>query len=105
MMEIIFLVYLLTAASCALLTATAAREKGYNESNWGIAGFLRGPLGLIGMAARPDLRSRKLLRLIAERQGASVEKLSEIDNPPSPPIGEGGALGDFVGSIVGSDKK
>ncbi len=103
MMEIIFLVYLLTAASCALLTATAAREKGYNQSNWGIAGFLLGPLGLIGIAARPDLRSRKLLRLIAESQGASVDKISEIDNPTSPPIGEGGALGDFVGALVRSD--
>ena len=103
-MELLFLVYLITAASCALLTSSAAREKGYNDSNWGIAGFLLGPLALIGMAARPDLRSRKLLRLIAESQGASVEKIRELDTPHNAPVGEGGAFGDFVGSLVANKK-
>ena len=33
------------AASCALFTALAARGKGYNDANWGVVGFVFGPLG------------------------------------------------------------
>ena len=88
------------AASCALFTATAAEGKGYKESSWGVVGLLFGPLGLLAIAACPDLRTRRLLRVIAENQSASGDKLKAFDAPPLEHSNDGGMLGTMVESLL-----
>ena len=97
-----FLVFLWAglAASCALFTATAAEGKGYRASNWGVVGFLFGPLGLLAIAACPDLRTRRLLRVIAENQGDVGDRLKAFDAPPTKYSGDGGMLGEMVESLL-----
>ena len=97
-----FLVFLWAglAASCALFTATAAEGKGYKEANWGVVGFLFGPLGLLAIAACPDLRTRRLLRVIAENQANAGDKLKAFDAPPAKYSGDGGMLGAMVESLL-----
>ena len=104
-MGILLFFWLFTAGSCALFTALAARDKGYNESNWGIGGFVFGPLALLAMAAMPDLRSRRLLRMIVESQGASTESLRDFDYPAPKPVGKGGVFGEIIDSVIRTDGK
>ena len=102
----VFLVFfwLITAAACALFTAVAARGKGYNESNWSVVGFVFGPLGLLAIAACPDLRSRRLLRMIAESQSGAGDKLKAFDAPNPKYSGEGGMLGEMVESLLKTNR-
>jgi len=92
------------AASCALFTACAAQGKGYNESNWGVIGFLFGPLGLLAIAACPDLRTRRLLRLIAESQSGAADKLKAFDSPAAKYAGRGGMFGEMVSSLTKNNR-
>ena len=97
--------WLFTAGSCALFTAFAPRDKGYNESNWGIGGFVFCPLALLAVAAMPDLRTRRLLRMIVESQGASPEALRDFDFPAHKPVGKDGVLGEIIDSVIRTDAK
>ena len=103
-MTLLLFFWLVTAAACALFTAVAARGKGYNESNWSVVGFVFGPLGLLAIAACPDLRSRRLLRMIAESQSGSGDKLKAFDSPTSKYSGEGGMLGEMVESLLKTNR-
>ena len=77
-MGLLLFFWLVTVAACALFTAAAARGKGYNDSSWSVIGFVFGPLGLLAIAACPDLRSRRLLRMIAESQSGAGLSLIHI---------------------------
>ena len=92
------------AASCALFTALAARGKGYNDANWGVVGFIFGPLGLLAIAACPDLRTRRLLRMIAESQGDAGDKLKAFDSSTPKYSGNGGMLGEMVESLLKTNR-
>ena len=103
-MGLLLFFWLVTAAACALFTAAAARGKGYNESPWSVIGFVFGPLGLLAIAACPDLRSRRLLRMIAEGQSGVGEKLKAFDAPTPEYSGKGGMLGEMVESLMKSNR-
>ena len=96
--------WIVTSAACALFTATAARGKGYKESPWSVVGFVFGPLGLLAIAACPDLRTRRLLRIIAEGQGDVGDKLRNFDTPEPKYSGRGGMLGEMVESLLKSNR-
>ena len=99
-MGFLLFLWLFSSAACALFTALAARGKGYKDSSWGIVGFIFGPLGLLAIAACPDLRSRRLLRIIAESQVDVTEKLSRFDAPEPKYSGEGGMVGEMLESLL-----
>ena len=99
-MSVLFFLWLISSAACALFTALAARGKGYKDSSWGIVGFVFGPLGLLAIAACPDLRSRRLLRIIAEAQVDVTEKLDKFDAPEARHSGEGGMVGEMLESLL-----
>ena len=103
-MDFLMFLWVGLAASCALFTALAARGKGYNESNWGIVGFVFGPLGLLAIAACPDLRTRRLLRFIAESQSGAGDKLRAFDSPEPRYSGGGGMFGEMVESLTKTNR-
>ena len=96
--------WIITAAACALITAAAARGKGYKESPWSVVGFVFGPLGLLAIAACPDLRTRRLLRIIGEGQSGVGEKLKNFDSPKPKYSRKGGMLGEMVDSLLKSNR-
>ncbi|AHF64647.1 hypothetical protein Syncc8109_2324 [Synechococcus sp. WH 8109] len=103
-MGLLLFFWLVTSAACALFTAAAARGKGYNDSSWSVIGFVFGPLGLLAIAACPDLRSRRLLRMIAEGQSGAGDKLQAFDSPTPKYSGEGGMLGEMVESLLKTNR-
>jgi len=70
-----FLLVLGLAFVCAGLSGTIAFAKGWESSNWAIAGFFFGPLGLIAAAGLPDRRLRHYLFELSKQQGVASESL------------------------------
>jgi hypothetical protein len=51
---------------------SVAEAKGHDGTAWGFGGFFFGPIGFLASLGLPDLKTRKYLRLIAEKQGADL---------------------------------
>jgi len=60
---------------CAGLSGTIASAKGWESSNWSVAGFFFGPLGLIAAAGLPDRRLRHYLFELSKQQGVASDSL------------------------------
>ena len=69
-----FIALLLFGMICAFAAQTVAEAKGWSSSNWFIAGLLLGPIGVLAAAGMPDRLQRRLLRLIAVKQGVFGEE-------------------------------
>jgi len=80
-------IYLMIGVACGALASAITIEKGWNNTNWFLAGFLFGPLGLLAAAGMPDRRSQKYLRYLAMQQGWSSESSNDremaTENPQS----------------------
>lgn len=69
-MGVVLLVFWLVVAVLIGFVCTVVGEnKGIGEIRWFVLSLFIGPLALIAVAAMPDLRTRRILRLIAENQG------------------------------------
>ena len=56
---------------CAWLTGTVADAKGLKR-DWSITGLLFGPIALIAVVGMPDRKMIRVLRALAEHQGAEI---------------------------------
>ena len=65
-----FFFLLILSITCGFLAGSVAKSKGWGGTSWFWAGFLLGPLGLLGAAGMPDRLLRKYLRQIAGAQDA-----------------------------------
>ena len=65
-------------AICAFLTSVVAESKGHDRESWFLVGLFLGPLGLLASLGLPDLKTRKYLRLIAEKQGVDLSGEPEM---------------------------
>ena len=75
-----FFVLLCISVITACLSSSIAQDKGHKAFDWGLAGFLFGPLGLIAAAGLSDRKLRKYIRQIGEKQDAiPPEKYSGED--------------------------
>ena len=84
MMGVVLLVFWLVAAVLIGFVCTVVGEnKGIGGIRWFVLSLFIGPLALIAVAAMPDLRTRRILRLIAENQGVD---LSEKKKGPDSPV-------------------
>jgi hypothetical protein len=72
------LVFLVVVAICAFLTSVVAESKGHHRESWFLVGLFLGPLGLLASLGLPDLKTRKYLRLIAEKQGVDLSGEPEM---------------------------
>tara|TARA_B100000900_G_C20088893_1_gene517169 strand:+ start:198 stop:428 length:231 start_codon:yes stop_codon:yes gene_type:complete len=52
----------------------AGGNKGVGGIRWFILALLIGPFALVAVAAMPDLKTRRILRLIAENQGVDLSE-------------------------------
>ena len=74
-----FIALIFLAIPCSLMTAHIADSKGLGKG-WWLLGLVFGPIGLATAIGMPDLKTRGILRLLAEQQGGAKEVLS----PPAP---------------------
>ena len=51
----------------------AAEGKGHDSVSWGFYGLIFGPFAMLAACALPDLKTRKILRSIAESQGVKFD--------------------------------
>ena len=73
----VFLFWLILAAFFALTTAVAAEGKGHDSVSWGFYGLIFGPFAMLAVCGLPDLKTRKILRSIAEAQGVNFQSENE----------------------------
>ena len=66
-MEYLLIAFFFIWIPIGFFTTTVANSKDYNGFAWFIGGVLFGPIALISIAGMPDKKSKKYLRLIAER--------------------------------------
>ena len=66
-MDFLFLPFFFIWIPTAFFTATVAANKDCYVIPWTIGGLFFGPVALISIAGMPDRRSRKYMRLIAEK--------------------------------------
>ncbi len=85
-----FFLVLASAIVFASYTQSVAGAKGHDGTAWGVGGFLFGPVALLASLGLPDLKTRKYLRLIAEKQGADLSGEPEVEQEiESLPLKEG----------------
>ena len=75
------LFFFLVFASAIVFASYAysvAEAKGHDGSAWGLGGFFLGPVALLASLGLPDLKTRKYLRLIAEKQGVDLSGEPEM---------------------------
>ena len=53
---------------CGFISGSVASSKGCAGNLWAVAGFLFGPIGLIGAAGLPDRNLNRTMNLIAGRK-------------------------------------
>ena len=81
----VFLLLSWLAASVVIgfVCTVAGGNKGVGGVRWFVLALLIGPFALVAVAAMPDLKTRRILRLIAEQQGVSLtedgEETSAVD--------------------------
>ena len=73
-MGFVLISLLVTWISCAVIASSVADAKGLDGFSWGVAGFLLGPIGLIGAVGMPDRRLRSYIRSIAIKLEAIDDK-------------------------------
>jgi hypothetical protein len=66
---IVCVAYFLVFGSFA---SNIAEAKGHDPVSWAIGGVFLGPIALLASVGLPDLKLRKYLRLIAEKQGVDM---------------------------------
>ena len=69
----LFLFWLLLAAFFALSASAAAQGKGHEPVGWAFWGLIFGPFAMLAVIGLPDLKTRKILRSIAEAQGVDLQ--------------------------------
>jgi hypothetical protein len=69
---LLFFLVFTSAIIFAFYAYSVAEAKGHDGSAWGVGGFLLGPVALLASLGLPDLKTRKYLRLIAEKQGVDL---------------------------------
>jgi hypothetical protein len=75
----LFLVLLLLAAGgvlSAFLTDAVAKSKGHNWESWAAVGFWFGPFGLLAAVGLGDVKTQRLLQLLADPEGKHVDLVS-----------------------------
>ena len=78
MVGVFLLLWWLAASVIVGFVCTVAGDnKGVGGVRWFVLALLIGPFALVAVAAMPDLKTRRILRLIAERQGVSVTEDGE----------------------------
>ena len=70
----LFLVWLLLAGCCFCWSGAAAGDKGHGTVPWALAGHCFGPIALLTVIALPDLKQRRILKLMAEHQGVDFSQ-------------------------------
>ena len=78
--SVLFLAWLVRQVFCCLWAGEAARHKGHDELSWTLMALFLGPFALLALCAMPDLKSQRILRLMAESQGVDLGK----KDPPKP---------------------
>ena len=81
----VFLAWLALHVLCGIWAEEAAKAKGLGEAGWIVMGFLFGPFTLLALCAMPDIKSQRILRLMAESQGVDLSK-SEPPRPKRRPL-------------------
>ena len=72
MAEFFFLWWLAASVIVGFVCTVAGGNKGVGGIRWFILALLIGPFALVAVAAMPDLKTRRILRLIAENQGVNL---------------------------------
>ncbi|QNI98425.1 hypothetical protein [Synechococcus sp. RS9902] len=79
----LFLLWLVASVVIGFVCSVAGSNKGVGGIRWFVLALLIGPFALLAVAAMPDLKTRRILRLIAEQQGGSLtedgEETSAVD--------------------------
>ena len=73
----LFLFWLVLAGCCFCWAGAAAGDKGHGTVAWAIAGLCFGPIALLAVIALPDLKQRRILRLMAEHQGVDFSPVEQ----------------------------
>lgn len=60
-----FIALLFVWIPCAIIAEKIANAKGLDAGGWGLAAFLFGPIGLIGVVGMPDRKLNSYMRAIA----------------------------------------
>jgi len=75
---LVFLTVWIPSGVCA---GNVAQDKGHGFGNWALAGFLFGPVGLLGAVGLPDRKLRRMetLRLALEADREATLKVTKLD--------------------------
>ena len=73
-MGVLLVFWLAVAALIGFVRTVIGENKGIGGIRWFFLSLFIGPLALIAVAAMPDLRTRRILRLIAENQGIDLSE-------------------------------
>jgi hypothetical protein len=82
-MGVLLVLWLGLALLIAFVCTVVGENKGIGGIRWFVLAILIGPFALVAVAAMPDLRTRRIVRLIAENQGID---LSEQEKGPDSPV-------------------
>ena len=66
-MEYFLIAFFFIWLPIGFFTTTVANSKDYNGFPWFLGGLFFGPIALIAIAGMPDRRTRKYMRLLAEK--------------------------------------
>ena len=75
---LLFLWWLAASVVVGFVCTVAGGNKGVGGIRWFVLPLLIGPFALIAVAAMPDLKTRRILRLIAEKQGVPEDAFGEV---------------------------
>ena len=103
-MTLLLIFWHITAAACALCTAVAAKARSTTNPIGALSDWLLS-YDLKAIAACPDRRNRRLLRMIAEGQSGVGDKLKAFYSPTPKDSGEGRMLGEMVLSLMKSNQE
>ena len=70
----LFLLWLLLSVVIGFVCTVAGGNKGVGGVRWFVLAMLIGPFALLAVAAMPDLKTRRILHLIAEKQGVDLSE-------------------------------
>ena len=75
----LFLLWLVLSVVIGFVCTVAGGNKGVGGVRWFVLAILIGPFALLAVAAMPDLKTRRILRLIAENQGIDLSEAKPAD--------------------------
>ena len=70
----LFLLWLVLSVVIGFVCTVTGGNKGVGGVRWFVLALLIGPFALLAVAAMPDLKTRRILRLIAENQGVDLSE-------------------------------